>query len=529
MSRRRGIAVRTMDAPSLNHYEEQLYSMFKSFDVNNEEALDESAVHALCDALQLEERGAVLADTLFEERAGRVTFERFRSGLLSVLGDEAPAAARPPEPPPPDLEPRFVFGSKRYGRRSRPAQAEPASPRAASASRLEAARGAARPRARRSTSAAPHPDALAHDARIDGEGALALCRDLRMDAIDRRIVERIFEESPTPDTTVGEFFERLDSTLARAVSGAADAGAKSGGEARLPVERLLEEWERAGVRRPRRLLAELGFGEAAPALGAAELERALDAELRAPGVGGAGEEGGERERLLAAALALARVRGAAARSRAEAAACERDKLRADVAEANARAALLAREVDENHARIELESKETLKRATARHAEEARRARAEAEAELERWGGERARLEAEVARRGEAEARLRAEAEELARLRASLELRLGAAETALEAARGERARLTERLSAAEARAAAAAVGAAREAEAQAQRAAASERRRLQDRADELAAALEAARVAPPRSPPPRVSPPGTCDANLSAELGALLELESSKVN
>lgn len=531
----------TMDGLSLNHYEEQLYSMFKSFDVNNEEALDERSVHELCDALQLEERGAALVDTLFQKNSGRVTFARFRSGLLAVLGDEAPATQlRPPEPPPAmlgdeapaatppapapaEVEPRFVFGSKRYGRRSRPAQAEPGSPRAASTSRLDASRGArATPRARRSASAVESrvddAPALEHDTRIDGEKALALCNDLRMNAIDRRIIERIFEDSPGPDTTVGEFFERLDSTLARALGGASDE------DAHLTAERLIEEWERAGVRRPRRLLAELGF--TAPALSAAELERALDSEL-----GALGEALDERTTLLTAALALARTRAAATRRRAGELEEERDKLRADVAEANARAALLARDVDDSHARIEGELKDSLRRAEARHAEDVRRARSEAEAEGERWGAERARLEVEVSRRGDAEARLRVQYNELAQRSAFLEERVTVAEAALEASRGERLRLQECVAAAEERAQVAAEREEQAAQTSTRLAAlAREHRCLQDRADELATALEEARTTPtPALPAPLCATSvGSCDANLSAELGALLELDTSKV-
>uniref|UniRef100_A0A2A4K188 EF-hand domain-containing protein n=1 Tax=Heliothis virescens TaxID=7102 RepID=A0A2A4K188_HELVI len=173
-----------MDEASMNRYEKQLYTVFKTFDVDNEEALDRSAVHKLCDALQLEDRGAALVNTLFERRSDRVTFAQFRNGLLAVLGgaggDTSRAVPAPPPPQPPadpqqpdppphhsdedssgrEVAPKFVFGSKKYGRRSRPSRSgaaldEVPSPRSSSASRLDTddKRAKQRMRCRRSASA----------------------------------------------------------------------------------------------------------------------------------------------------------------------------------------------------------------------------------------------------------------------------------------------------------------------------------------------------------------------------------------
>ncbi|XP_061704062.1 ninein-like protein [Cydia pomonella] len=522
-----------MDDGGMNHYEQQLYTVFKTFDVDNAEALDRAAVLQLCDALQLEGRGAALVESLFERRTERVTFATFRNGLLGVLGAE-PA----PEPSDDDssgreVAPKFVFGSKKYGRRSRPARADDAAaaPRAASASRLDADAGA-RPRMRYKRSASameartPPPDLLDHERRIDRAQAAALCRDLHMDTIDPRLVDRIFDDAPAEETTVGEFFDRLNAALTPLAAGEATVptaipppdppDGEDDAEGAVTGEAIAEAWERAGVRRPRRLLAELGF--TATTLSPAELERALDDELRALP---AREERDARPLLQQAALALSRLRRANARARAAAAVAERDKLRADLAEANRRAQLLAQDVDENHARLEAERQAALRLLEARHAETTRAVSNEAAAERERAATIRAELEAEVARRGDLEAKLRAELTALQLRSEQLERRVSAAEERATAAERERARTEE-----EAREAAAQAG--REVEERRVASEALERQVLElreecsllrDRADELQAGLEARRGA---APPPAAATSWRDEAELAADADAALD-------
>lgn len=458
-----------MDSASLDQYEEQLYAVFKTFDVDNAEALSRSAVLALCDALQLEARGAALVDSLFERRAQRVTFAQFRSGLLAVLGAEPapePPTAADPAPGPAasaagatvraepshsdddssgrEVAPKFVFGSKKYGRRSRPQRATSAPDDASGncgRARCKRSASAAGSHAAETPPASPPPDPdLDHDSRIDCEGALELCRHLRMDGIDRRLVERIFEAAPAAETTVGEFFDRLNASLSTSIASACESGAianEAVDDGALPGELVAETWERAGVQRPRRLLAELGFGGAA--VHAPALERALDEEVRA-----LAEPADARSLLLQAALALSRLRHARAQHTAAATAAERDRLRADLAESNRRARVLAQEVDENHAKLEAELTANLRRAEARHTEATRAAETALAAERERAANERAALEGEVSRRAETEARMRADVASSRRRAEEAEARAVAAEERAGAADRERARLTAQL-------------------------------------------------------------------------------------
>nr|XP_049696318.1 blastoderm-specific protein 25D [Helicoverpa armigera] len=560
-----------MDEASMNRYEKQLYTVFKKFDVDNEEALDRSAVHKLCDALQLEDRGAALVNTLFERRSDRVTFAQFRNGLLAVLGgtgeDTSRAVPAPPapqplaDPPQPDLPPhhsdedssgrevapKFVFGSKKYGRRSRPSRSGPAldevpSPRSSSASRLDTddKRAKQRMRCRRSASAMESRDdtvaledvneTFEHDRRIDRDEALALCRGLNMDGIDRRLVERIFDDAGTTDTTVGEFFDRLNSSLTttmeeatREVRGTPAIGDSEGdtvddeAAGGLASELVLEAWERAGVQQPRRLLAELGFPAAA--LRPPDLERALDAELRAlpePPHDAAAL-------LLRAALALCRLRLERARRRADLATAERDKLRGDVAEANRHARILAQEVDESHARIEAELKASLKRAEARHAETTRQTAAEITTERERAAAALARLEAEVVRRIDLEGRLRGEISGLRDRADEAEARAAAAEERCADAAREAARLAGELREAQARAAAAHDSGAPAAHAAELRRLQRECQQLRDRNDELCAALETHA----RGAAPDEGGAASARGDLSSELHSLLTHENSE--
>ncbi|XP_052754735.1 blastoderm-specific protein 25D [Galleria mellonella] len=565
-----------MDSVCMNHYEKQLYTVFKTFDVDNEEALDRSAVLKLCDALQLEDRGSALVDTLFERCSERVTFTQFRNGLLSVLGGGETTPSSSPKHIATDtsqtlastapssatvvpvsshsdddssgreVAPKFVFGSKKYGRRSRPQRSSAMSddthtPRAASVSRLDSdnkrARSSQRMKCRRSASAmdnrnhelnyddeTTHGD-FEHDRRIDCEQALALCCELRMDGIDRRLIERIFEESPSAETTVGEFFERLNVSLTSSIEGAQDTSTATplnsdyviDHETGIPSMLVIEAWENAGVPRPRRLMLELGFTSSV--VRPPDIEHALEDEIRAlpeP----LDDRRDAHTMLLVAALELARLRLKFAKQRADVTAAERDKLRADVAEANRRACLLAQDVDESHARMEAELAANVRRAESKHAEAAKIAAAEIAAERERAAAIKVLQEAELARRAENEARLRTEIEVQTSRILELETRAATAENRASLAEREAIRLASELTEATAslnRKQGAVDAGVEDASATELAARLDDLRRenklLRDRNDELCCALEA-RAREGEVPP-------VAYGDLSAELGSLL--------
>ncbi|XP_047530407.1 blastoderm-specific protein 25D [Vanessa atalanta] len=516
---------RDMASMSMNPYEEQLYTVFKTFDVDNEEALDRSSVLQLCDTLQLEDRGAALVDTLFERQSDRVTFAQFRNGLLSVLGSETvshpehskskecnhvvqPNASLSPHSDDDssgrEVAPKFVFGSKKYGRRSRPqrtASEESPRHRVASESRLDCARSRQRMRCKRSASAMESRDDSAvdddsadldHDRRVNRDRALALCRGLHMHGVDRCLVDRIFEASAAEELTVGEFFDQLNSSLTTSIAASLD-GLSTNESSTFKTDvvssdTVVEAWERAGVERPKRLLIELGFATAA--LRPFELERVLDEELRALAVPSDAATDA-RSLLLLAAHALTRMRLDSAWRLLDVARAERDKLRDDLAEANGRARMLAQDVDENHARIEAELKSSLRQVEARHAEAVRVAAAETAAERERAAAAHVALEEEATRRAETEAKMRAEIACLRERIDEVQERLRAAEVRAMQAEREQAKAQEVAREAEERGVRLAE---REREAAGELNARlhelrSENQRLRDRNDELCSALE----------------------------------------
>ncbi|CAG9578057.1 unnamed protein product [Danaus chrysippus] len=506
-----------MDSP-MNRYEQQLYSVFKTFDIDNEEALKRSAVLQLCDSLQLEDRGAALVDTLFDRQSDRVTFSQFRNGLLSVL-DKDPirrqescsskesVVSKTPSPSSPaqsdddspgrEAAPKFAFGSKRYGRRSRPhrvAAEDTPRHRVASESRLDSVRARRRMRCKRSSSAmeSREEDAAAleldHEQRVDRERALALCRGLDMHGVDRFLVDRVFAASDENEVTVGEFFDRLNASLTNSIETSLDGGVVEGDSKSdsdiVSSDTVVETWKRAGVRKPMGLLLELGFGEAALRL--QSLERVLDDELRA-------NSSQMDSRLPLAAYSLSRIRLESVGRLLDVARGERDKLREDLGEANRRARLLAQDVDENHDRIEAELKSRLRQMEARHAEAVRIAAAEAGVERERAAAARSALEEEAARRADTENHLRNEITSLQERVEEYQERATAAEARCQHAEREQSRLQEELRRAEERDAerAAREGAARDELEARLREAREERARLRDRCDELGAALETA--------------------------------------
>ncbi|KPJ13352.1 Blastoderm-specific protein 25D [Papilio machaon] len=518
-----------MDCADMNHYEKQLYIVFKTFDVDNEEALEKSAVQELCDALQLEDRGATLIESLFERHPGRVTFTQFRNGLLSVLGggDSSPLAHTATaasnlshhsddESSGREVAPKFVYGAKKYGRRSRPqhvSSEEAPRPRVASDSRLDGERSRERMRCKRSASAMESrvpstvdsdvtAEALEHDRRVDREHALSLCRSLQMTGIDSRIVDGVFETVSTDEITVGDFFDRLNASLSTSIAASIDGVSTSSHNIlpnsevanRVPdemsSEMIVEAFERSGVRRPRRLLLELGF--AAATVRPSDLERALDDELQALTASPEGQPEA-RDFLSLALLTLLRLRLERSQQCICATVAERDKLRVDLAEANRRARLLAQDVDDNHARIEDELKASLRQVEARHNEATRAAAAEMSREREKTAATLSRLEEEIARRADVEVRLRADAATLCERVKDLEMRAITAEEKAQHSERERARLAADLKAAE-EAGAVAADASRSSALQLEAALAElrlENKWLRDRNDELCAELEVA--------------------------------------
>uniref|UniRef100_A0A3P8YVQ2 EF-hand domain-containing protein n=1 Tax=Esox lucius TaxID=8010 RepID=A0A3P8YVQ2_ESOLU len=109
-----------MDESQQDQYEERLKEVFNGFDATGAGSLCPEELSALCQALHLEDATPTLLRALLQNPdrpSGRVEFDQFKNALILVLSTTLGAA---PPPNSPEVQAKFVRGSKRYGRRSTP-------------------------------------------------------------------------------------------------------------------------------------------------------------------------------------------------------------------------------------------------------------------------------------------------------------------------------------------------------------------------------------------------------------------------
>ncbi|XP_062379508.1 ninein isoform X2 [Sardina pilchardus] len=120
-----------MDESQQDLYEERLKEVFHSFDASGSGSLSPEELTDLCQSLQLQDAEPILLNTLLQNQdqlTGRVDFEQFKNALILVLSSsignpaESEEAAAQSDSPvdSPEVHPKFVKGTKRYGRRSTP-------------------------------------------------------------------------------------------------------------------------------------------------------------------------------------------------------------------------------------------------------------------------------------------------------------------------------------------------------------------------------------------------------------------------
>ncbi|XP_053477607.1 ninein isoform X2 [Ictalurus furcatus] len=103
-----------------DQHEERLREVFQSFDGSGAGSLSPEELTELCHALQLADQALhTLLHTLFDTQDQRVEFEQFKDALILVLSSSEETLAKE-NPPRPEVQPRFVKGTKRYGRRTTP-------------------------------------------------------------------------------------------------------------------------------------------------------------------------------------------------------------------------------------------------------------------------------------------------------------------------------------------------------------------------------------------------------------------------
>lgn len=132
-----------MASAGLDPYEQQLFAVFESCcDPNSTQALDSKGLSSLCEKLQLEDQTPHLLDKLLGGRnhssPRKITFPQFRDALLAILAGGITSDEFDGSPgelyfcncldkfcdmysgSEREVRPKFVYGKKKYGRRSKP-------------------------------------------------------------------------------------------------------------------------------------------------------------------------------------------------------------------------------------------------------------------------------------------------------------------------------------------------------------------------------------------------------------------------
>ncbi|XP_070696599.1 ninein-like protein [Pempheris klunzingeri] len=402
-----------MEEVEHSRYVAQLKAEFDSCDTTATGFLDRDELTALCRKLQLDAHLPLLLDTLLGERTyARVNFEEFKEGFVAVLSRSLDFSTSEDdssylEPVVPDeVKPKFVKGTKRYGRRSRPDSKPDAtdsedSPPSRTEGTDSSPAGVRRAKLRRSTSlesveslksdedAGSHKENIQPDLQsqgpqqeevVGGRGVLmAVCDHLglqqlnteeldvllrKLDAdLDGRISIRDFQKvlcgsvpvsCSTPVRSAGlqkaphrseavleECAARSTSpSLLTATVGQRVLSRLDDGLGCSSPEQVIALWTEEGIRNSRDILQTLDF-PLEERLSLADLTLALDNELLVSGNG-----------IHQAALISYKNEIQHLQMVAEQACRERDKVKADLEQADQRNLQLVREVDDRHTSME---------------------------------------------------------------------------------------------------------------------------------------------------------------------------------
>ncbi|XP_052041684.1 ninein isoform X7 [Apodemus sylvaticus] len=111
-----------MDEVEQDQHEARLKELFDSFDTLGTGSLGQEELTDLCHVLCLEDVGPVLQQTLLQDNLlGRVHFDQFKEALILILSRTLSSEEHFEESDcSPEVQPKYVRGGKRYGRRSLP-------------------------------------------------------------------------------------------------------------------------------------------------------------------------------------------------------------------------------------------------------------------------------------------------------------------------------------------------------------------------------------------------------------------------
>lgn len=418
---------------TMDQYEKQLYTLFASYDAAHNGSLSREALEELCNTLQLENRGHQLIELLLngsEELC--VTFPKFRDGLLTVLGSEHSETSvkildrsdlnSGEESSGREVSPRFIFGSKKYGRRSKPSRSSdsndsvPGTIHEADDSSIEAfdsevsypsltsqdknvgsKKRKANNKLKKSLSFSGHKNSDNTDNKSDSvlskaKKQLTLSKTEYLDCISINASlphEITIRESNNSENSLNILdcnsnsqidisqpvcFEDIikNTGLASCLQSMANnellsLQSQREHEESVSLVTIMELWGAAGISQPHQLLSHLGFTQGEAVL--SDLIFVMEEEIQ--GVINNLQESYSASSLITlfqAVLCLYQYEKKSLKLSLNHTYAERDKLRSDLSDANHRAVLLAHEVDDNHAKMESAAKITFKQIEQKHSE-----------------------------------------------------------------------------------------------------------------------------------------------------------------
>ncbi|XP_068597297.1 ninein-like protein [Brachionichthys hirsutus] len=433
-----------MEGAEHSRYISQLKAEFDSCDTTQTGFLDRDELTELCQKLQLEAHRPLLLDTLLGQHTyARVNFEEFKEGFVAALSRSLDDGSYLQPVVPEEVKPKFVKGTKRYGRRSRPdrepdgaatCDSEDSPPLGGEAADSSPA-GVRRAKLRRSTSL-ESVESLKSDEETGSQkenfqskacdagprqdeaplGAVDIVMEAQLDAeeSDVRDFQMVLHGSApiscsTPTQRVLHRSQAASAepparsaapSLLMAAVGRRILSRLDDGSGCSSPEGVIALWAEEGIRNSRDILQTLDFS-LEERLSLADLTLALDNELLVSGNG-----------IHQAALISYKNELQHLQVGAEHACRQRDKVKADLELAEQRNLQLVREVDERHASTEAFNQSRVRDLERDYRDRAAALRAQLELEndavLQQTEAERSSLQEELQLLRAQEARLQEE-------------------------------------------------------------------------------------------------------------------------
>ncbi|XP_022177383.1 blastoderm-specific protein 25D [Myzus persicae] len=419
-------------------YEKELYNIFKSFDSDENDELDHKGVNALCEALQLDfsQRKQLWS---FLDQNSNVSFERFRDALVYLANNGSKDETYPRDiSPVREISPKYVFGEKKYGRRTKPREDS----FILNQSNISQDLNSSIPLSPQKLEYVHINSELKLDEETQNKDMLSQCDD-KHDMLKERLImdkhnlslacehmditsnglisktqffdviqhfdcnEKLFEKindkysnDRIPIKEVLELISSLDYRSVSPNSETSTSGVSSTSyyhrEDNIPnsmmvsVSTIIELWESCGIPESINLLQELGIDTSQDSVYIPDIVTTINNQLHKVRNNFVDSSSTEYDSintpfvLLKALSSLNEYQVKWLKMIIEQMNCERDKLKYDVDTANNRAVMLAQEVDENHMRLEKSSANKIAALEHKHHEERKTL-------IDQWGSEKDQL------------------------------------------------------------------------------------------------------------------------------------------